>query len=195
MNNRDAGAGEGAPEPLRAPGGRRPALRTAVIVFLAFSAVGLGATLKLLVWPPSGSPRRADAVIVLSGDHGERLARAVGLMDSGVAPTLVLAGEPDFQQVRDLCLGGQPFEVVCLRPEPDSTRAEARAAARLAAERRWQTVVVVTTTGHVARAGLLFRRCLDASVSMVAARRPLGWRGLTHEWLGLGHAVIVARSC
>lgn len=163
-----------------------------VVVAVCLAAV---ATARLFIWPASTVPRRADAVIVLSGDHGERLARALRLVESGVAPTLVLAGEPDSQQARDLCHAAAGYEVVCLRPQPDSTRAEARATARLVAERGWRRIAVVTTTTHLTRAGLLFRRCSDASVDMVKAHRAPSVYFVVHEWVGLVQALTVERGC
>lgn len=161
----------------------------------AASLVLAGVTLRLFVWPASDQPRYADAVFVLSGDHGERLAAALPLVRNGVARTLVLDGEPDFALARDICAEKQPFEVICLRPRPDSTRAEARAAGRLAVSRRWRLVVVVTSTVHVTRAGLWFRRCAHASVQTVEARRRPGFRAVAHEWLGVAYALTLARSC
>ena len=152
-------------------------------------------TARLFVWPPSGSPSRVDAVVVLSGDRGERLARGLALLEAGVSNTLVLAGSPDSELVLDLCKGGQPFEVVCLRPQPDSTRHEARAAAQLASDRGWESVAVVTTTAHLTRAGLLFRRCMSTSVVMVEGRRRPSVRLVVHEWLGMAEALLLARGC
>jgi uncharacterized SAM-binding protein YcdF (DUF218 family) len=169
---------------------RRIAIGIAVLL-----VAGVAATAKLFIWPSSHVPARADAVVVLSGDRGERLARGLELMNAGVAPTLVLAGGPDFQQAADLCLGGQPFEVVCLRPVPDSTRHEARAAARLASDRGWGSLVVVTTTTHLTRAGLLFRRCVDGTVHTVKAHRDPEVGFVVHEWLGVLHALVLARGC
>jgi uncharacterized SAM-binding protein YcdF (DUF218 family) len=169
------------------------------LTVLTFPMLAVGTTARLFVWPRTGAAGRADAVVVLSGDHGERLATAMGLMHDlsrgGVPPVMVLDGQPDFQLASDLCLGGHPFEVVCLRPRPDSTAAEARAAGRLSSERGWQRVVVVTSTSHVTRAGLLFRRCLTASVTTVIAHRRPSPRDVVHEWLGLGKALVLARSC
>lgn len=162
---------------------------------VAIALLLAGVTARLFVWPPTGSPGRVDAVIVLSGDYGERLDRALALISEGVSSTLVLDGEPDSLHALDLCAGGQTFEVVCLRPDPDSTRHEARAAGRLAAERNWKRVAVVTSTAHVTRAGVLFDRCLDAKVVMVEGRRRPDIRFLMHEWLGLGHALTVGWGC
>ncbi len=171
-------------------------LRLVLIGLVLVVAVALS-TAWLFVWPPTGTVDRVDAVIVLAGDHGERLDRALTLVHAGVSSTLVLDGEPDSQHVLDLCDGsaGQTFEVVCLRPDPDSTRYEARAAAALAEERKWTRVAVVTTTAHLTRSGVLFDRCLDASVVMVEGRRRPDFSFLMHEWLGLGHALLVERDC
>jgi uncharacterized SAM-binding protein YcdF (DUF218 family) len=139
------------------------------------AVVALGALIaRGFVWPGSDVPRRADAVVVLSGDHGERLPVGLRLVRSGVAPVLVLDGGPDSEEATNLCKGGMPFEVVCLRPDPDGTRPEAQAAGRLAADRGWRSVVVVTSTHHGTRAGVLFRRCVKGSVHVVRARPPFG---------------------
>lgn len=156
-------------------------------------------TARLFVRPPSDRPSRADAVVVLSGDHGERLAEGLRLVRDGLAPTLVLDGQPDMTQVIELCRGPQPFEVVCLHPQPDSTRAEARAAGALARARGWRKLVVVTTTHHVARASLHFRRCFEGEVSMVGADPPYGWRmsarQIAQEWLKVAHVTTLSRGC
>lgn len=154
---------------------------------------------RAVLWPHADEVVHADALVVLSGDHGERLARAKELMARGVAPTLVLAGAPDSSEVLRLCGGGQDFEVVCLRPEPDSTRAEARATAALAARRGWRTVVVVTSVPHVSRARLLFRRCFRGRTQVVGAALPYGGRlavqARVHEVVGLLYAWTWARGC
>src|SRR4051812_31216449 len=112
------------PEPGRVAGRRRA--RTTLMVGGAALVVSLvaGTALpaKLFLWPASHRPTAADAVVVLSGDFGDRLTKALQLMRAGVAPTLVIDGEPDYARMAQLCTGDEPFEVVCLRPEPDSTR-------------------------------------------------------------------------
>ncbi|MDP9075102.1 MAG: YdcF family protein [Actinomycetota bacterium] len=138
-------------------------------------------------------------MVVLSGDHGERLAGAKALLQSGVAPTLVMAGAPDSSEAVLLCQGGQVFEVICLRPLPDNTRAEARATAALASSRHWRSVVVVTSIPHVARSRLLFSRCFTGRLDVVGAELPYGGSQAiaadVHEVLGLVYARSWARSC
>ncbi len=170
-------------------------LGLALVSAVAFAAL----TAWLFVWPPTDDPHGVDAVVVLSGGHGERLATGRRLVDMGVASVLVHAGTPDTEDAVQLCAGVQSFEVVCVQPVPDNTRAEARAVARLAASRRWRSLAVVTSSPHLTRAGMLFRRCFDGEVEAVAAwpsysRR--SWRGqIVREWAAVLHVVTIGRGC
>jgi uncharacterized SAM-binding protein YcdF (DUF218 family) len=168
------------------------ALGVLVVLFAAFTA-------RLFVWPPAGHPSHADAIVVPSGDHGERVKAALDLIREGVSSVFVHAGDHDTPEADVLCAGGQAFEVICLHPEPDSTEQEARAVGRLARERGWKQVVVVTSTQHVTRAGLLFRRCVKGAVTMVGAHAHFDFstnaRLIAHEWLGVAYALVVHRGC
>lgn len=159
-------------------------------------------TAHLFVWPSGARVSSVDAVVVLSGDFGDRMERALELMSAGVAPVLVHAGTPDSLFVLELCDDkphGYAFEVVCLLPRPDSTRAEARAVGELARERRWQSIAIVTTKFHAARAGTAFRRCVDARVRVVptSGRSPRDFqlRQIPREWLGVLYQQLANRRC
>jgi uncharacterized SAM-binding protein YcdF (DUF218 family) len=184
---------------LASPSPKRWAIALLSLDLLVGSlATAAWATRALFVYPRSDRPTSADAVVVLYGDNGDRLAAGLALMGRNVAPTLVLAGDPDFEQADRLCQPPQPFEVVCLRPAPDSTRAEARSVGALAAHRSWRRVVVVTSVPHVTRSRLLFGRCVDGAVSMVASIPPPeahGRKVLIHEWVGLLYAGTFGRGC
>ncbi len=151
-----------------------------------------------VIWPPVENPYRADAVVLLSGDGG-RLPGAVRLMERGVASTFVFVGAPDTIAVLNICSGPQPFEVVCLHPEPDSTRDEARATANLAQARGWESLVVVTSKYHATRARMFFRRCFGGTVDAVGEYPDYGFefarRQVVHELLALVHATFVSRGC
>jgi uncharacterized SAM-binding protein YcdF (DUF218 family) len=168
------------------------------VVFLVVVLVAV-LTARLFVWPAAAHPRHADAVVMLSGDHGERLPIALKMIHDGVASVFVHAGDPDTPEARVLCAGGAVFEVICLKPHPDSTRDEARAVGRLASARGWKDIAVVTSTQHVTRAGLLFRRCVKGSVAMVPARPSFDFgtmaKLVAHEWLGVVYALTAARAC
>jgi uncharacterized SAM-binding protein YcdF (DUF218 family) len=100
---------------------------------------------------------------------------------------------------RRLCAAKQyrTARVICFDPLPYSTQGEARAVHRLAAKLRWRSVVVVTSTFHVTRAKLLFRRCLDIPVFVVGASSP--WWRLPEEWATetgkLAVQLTVQRGC
>ena len=170
-------------------------------VLLAAGAVPFGVLLTLIpfVRPELDKPSSADAVILLSGDHGERLPVALRLMGERVAPTLVFLGTIDRAVEDQLCAESRDFEALCVRPQPDSTRHEARAAGRLVKDRGWRKVVVVTSTFHVSRSRMLFDRCVDGTVLVVAAHPTYGMglrvRQIVHEWLGSVHALSLGRGC
>src|SRR5438105_3258221 len=60
-------------------------------------------------------------------------------------------------------------QVVCFTAVPFSTQGEARTVRRLARERGWRSVVVVTSTFHVTRAHMLFRRCYRGPLAMIGS--------------------------
>lgn len=159
-------------------------------------------TARYIVWAPSDEPGRADAVVVLAGGRGERLEAATRLMDAGVAPVLAVSHgrQPGWTEGNRLCNGVERYEVVCFEPEPDRTQGEARSVGRLARERGWQSVLVVTSRYHVTRARMLVDRCVEGDVRGVGARPP-GRGGLptprnvAREWASYVHAFVIERDC
>lgn len=176
----------------------RRVFHCALFIVLA-SAVAVGAAGVAVLRPRLDQATSANAVVVLSGDHGERLVAGLELMERDVAPTLVLVGAPDFAEADALCRDMQDYEVVCLRPEPDpNTRGQARAVTALANTRAWRSLAIVTSTQHVTRARLLFDRCFQGELAMIGADLPPEAnrrRAIAHEWLGLVHAATFARGC
>lgn len=174
--------------------------RIVLLVVLGLVLGWLITVAVLFAWPRQGSPTHADAVVVLSGGKGPRLARGLGLVERGVAPVLVISDgwDPDWPEANRLCAGRPAgFKVVCLRPSPYSTRGEARGVARLAAARGWRSVVLVTSTYHVSRARMLFERCLEGDVQAVGAHYPLGEAlyAFVSETAKLGYELTLARGC
>ena len=101
---------------------------------------------------------KADAIVVLGG-RANRLPVGLRLHEEGVAPVLLVFNSS----------GAGDDEHVYERPDPYTTRGEARAIARLADEHGWRSVVVVTSGYHVPRARLIVRRAYDGEVQMVGA--------------------------
>jgi uncharacterized SAM-binding protein YcdF (DUF218 family) len=172
--------------------------RTRAVLALLLAA-WLVATAVLFVWPEEDEPRRADAIVVLSGVRKARLEKGLELVRKGVAPTLVISDgrASGWTQANRLCDGRADFRVVCFRPSPYSTHGEAADLAGLARERGWRSLVVVTSRYHVTRSRLLFRRCLDGPVSGVSARTSPGAMALNvpHEWGKLLYQLTVERDC
>lgn len=154
---------------------------------------------QVFVFPSTSAPHQADAVFLFAGGRGERLDRALSLMEEGIASTLVISHGEDWPEGRRLCEEETRFEVVCFRPEPDTTRGEAQYVGRLAAERDWDRVVVVTSTYHVARSRILTERCASAEVEMVGANPrldpPHALRVVVREWVGMIDILALDRAC
>ena len=162
-------------------------------------AAWLAATAVLFVWPRGGDPQRADAVVVLSGVRTARLEKGLELVRAGVAPTLVISDgrARGWAEANRLCDGGADFRVVCFRPTPYSTHGEAADVARIARDRGWRSLVVVTSRYHVTRSRLLFGRCLDGRVSGVPAKTSPGAMAMNvpFEWGKLLYQLTVERDC
>ena len=172
---------------------RRPLL---MIVLFALAALVV-ASVPLFILYDDDEVAKADAVMVLAGQKS-RLTVALELVRRGVAPVLVISDglDPRWTQANRVCRSRDPERVVCIRPEPYSTRGEARLAARLARERDWDSLVVVSSRFHLLRARLLFERCFRGELAFVGApnprlRLPLS---IALEWVKLGIATT-RREC
>jgi uncharacterized SAM-binding protein YcdF (DUF218 family) len=154
----------------------------------------------LFVWPEDDEPRRADAIVVLAGGKKQRLEKALELVDAGVARVLVISDgrDPTWPEANRLCDGARRgLDVVCFRSDPYSTTGEAEEVGRFSRARRWDSIAVVTSTFHVFRARLLFDRCLDGRVDVVAAGHNVWYlpRALVWETGKLAWAVTIDRDC
>ena len=174
-----------------------PAVTLGAVVLVVLALV----TARLFVWPSADAAKDADAVVVFAGGSGERLAAAERLMADGLAPNLVIPNgtNPEWPAGNRACSDVLPYEVHCPRPDPDTTRGEARMIAALAKDKGWTRVIVVTSSYQLSRAGLLLGRCFDGEVLSVPAQPQLSafaWaRRVGHEWLGWTHAMAIERGC
>jgi uncharacterized SAM-binding protein YcdF (DUF218 family) len=166
-----------------------------LLVAVTLVAVLLLACLVLFVWPPAESspPAHADVVVVLSGNT-RRLPPALALIRRGVAPLLALSTvqrTPHWPEAERLCATHRyaGARVLCFTAVPFSTEGEARTVARLARERGWRSVVVVTSTFHVTRAHMLFRRCYHGPLWVVGSGST--WWKLPEEWLSEAGKLVV----
>lgn len=143
----------------------------------------------------------ADAIIVLGGEHDGREDYGLQLAREGWAPTVVLSN-PYLQGdavMKRVCRSPEDVEVICFKPEPGTTRGEAEEMRRLADERSWRKIIVISWRYHLPRARLVFQQCFstnpDAAVMVDVPRRYryslLGWEFIfAYQWAGLAKAAI-----
>jgi uncharacterized SAM-binding protein YcdF (DUF218 family) len=126
-----------------------------------------------LLHPKVDHPAKADVVMVLSGDTKYRLPAALTLMHRHVASTLIISdGENSIPLARRLCASPPPlFHTICFRPDPYSTRGEARGFAQLAARNHWRSVAIVSSPTHITRLRILFKRCFHGKIYAIRSRQ------------------------
>lgn len=166
-------------------GGRRGHRRwRAVLAGLAVLLLSGCATVAatFVARPRVDAVQTVDALYVIGPAEGG-IADARRLMAEGKARTLVVTMTMDTRTgkvyPKDMC-DPAAWEVVCVKPDPYTTRGEAAALARLATERGWSRVAVMTDTSHIARTRLWMDRCVPVPVSVWASserRTPLSWAG------------------
>lgn len=169
-------------------------MRRALAVLVLLLAALAVASFVLFVHPREDSVAHADAVVVLAGDVEDRLPEGRRLWEQGVAPTLALSRDHDWEFPDALC---RRPRVVCFDADPYSTIGEAEAFGALARRRGWKRVLLVTSVYHVTRARMLFARCVDGDVYATGTGEPAGalLHGLVWEWPKLGYSLTVKRGC
>jgi uncharacterized SAM-binding protein YcdF (DUF218 family) len=184
-------------------GGSKDAERGGIILKLVFllSFVLFCAALYLLrqpilrfvaeTWIVEDPLDRAEALLLLSDDnfYADRATRAAELFREGKAPVIVASGRrlrPNAGIAElmhhDLVERGVPNDkILRVSHDADSTREEAETLARVAAEKKWHSVIVVTSNYHTRRARYIFRRVFPQGVEIrVASARdgdfdPAAW--------------------
>lgn len=158
---------------------RRILLLVAVVVVVAGSYAGYRLGVFLY---SEDALQHADAICVLAGTRMERPLEAADLFLEGWAKKIVLTQEtPDngiitlqrrglefpsnAEMARDVMLRiGVPSAAVDILPEiHDSTAHEAHTFRRVAIERGWKRVIVVTSKFHTRRGGFAVRRELEGT--------------------------------
>jgi len=165
--------------------------------------LGIGVVLAALsvafvrfLLPTDDVPRDPDVVVVLGGAGGERAELGIELAERYDAQLVLSSSAAVFgtNQGRSC-----HRDTICIEPEPETTRGEAREIARLAEQEGWQHVTVATSAFHTSRSRFLFRQCLGDQVTVVGARRE--GRPATTPWLllreGLGviAGATIQRAC
>jgi uncharacterized SAM-binding protein YcdF (DUF218 family) len=135
---------------------------TVALVVTAFAAAAVYAIRHAGYWlqAPAQAPGRADAIVILGGDDGDRAWCALQLYRDGYAPLLVLTGLEHGETATPVELTWRADFLVArgvprsaLRFEVESRSSYAEAVNILAQMRRqgWQRVIVVSDPPHMRR--------------------------------------------
>jgi len=159
-------------------------------------------------WIVDDAARPADAIMILGDDNleADRATRAAELYRAHWAPRVVASGRPlrpylsipDLMR-RDLMERGVPESAIVSYPRPvENTQEEAEALRRLAVERGWRHVLVVTSSYHTRRSRFIFYRVWprEYEFHLIAAhdsdfdpdswwRTRVGLKIVTHEATGI----------
>ena len=143
-------------------------------------------------WIVNEPAAHADAILVLGDDnfYGDRATEAAQLFRQNVAPVVVASGRrlrPSAGMSEliehDLIERGVPKEKVLRFPQDaDNTREEAVALRRLAKEKGWKSVVVVTSNYHTRRVRYIFQKVFPSSVEVSVASARDGDFDPEHWW-------------
>jgi uncharacterized SAM-binding protein YcdF (DUF218 family) len=163
--------------------------------------VGNGVVGFLIFTRASVDPlERADAIIVLGGEHDGREEFGLSLARDGWAKTVVMSDpyEPGDEVMRKACRPQQDIEVICVPPVPATTRGEAILMQRLASERGWKKIIVASWRYHLPRARVIFDQCFSdqpGSVLVQAVPRSYHYSFVqweltyAYQWGGLAKAI------
>jgi uncharacterized SAM-binding protein YcdF (DUF218 family) len=158
---------------------RKPVLKRVLrnTLSIAGAVVGIGLIfVGMTGWPIYGdaredSLRKADAIVVLGGEHDGREQYGLQLLRDGLAPVLLMSDpypSTDAAMQRACRTRIENREVLCQRPEETTTRGEAIRARQLAEERGWKTLIIVSWRYHLPRARLTFEGCFsDAPAALI----------------------------
>jgi uncharacterized SAM-binding protein YcdF (DUF218 family) len=168
-------------------------------------------------WVVDEPAAHADAIVVLGDDnfYADRATHGAELWRQGVAPIIVASGRrlrPDAGiselMEHDLMERGVPKDkIVRLTQDADSTSEEARAVGKLAQERHWKSLVIVTSNYHTRRTRYIYGKLMPTGITVTVASAhdgdfdPERWwekrksiKLFTREIAGMGEAMWELRD-
>lgn len=163
---------------------RRIAAVAAVLVVAAIGVLGLTAA-RAVLFPRVDSPKRVDAIVVVAGSADDRYVYARHLAEEGVAGRILVSqpttgGSSSYATAIDayceaspvIARDGRRIHIECFQPDIDTTEGETTAATRIARERGYDSLLVMTYWGHVSRVRIYLDQCLDGPVYVTDTPRP-----------------------
>ena len=143
-------------------------------------------------WIVNEPAAHADAIVVLGDDnfYGDRATQAAQMFRQGVAPVVVASGRRlrpsagiSELMEHDLIERGVPKDKVeRFAHDAENTREEAVALRRLAREKGWKSIVVVTSNYHTRRVRYIFQKVFPPVVEVSVASARDGSFDPEHWW-------------
>lgn len=155
----------------------------ALVLVVGLLVTGLTAA-RAVLFPQVDSPERVDAIVVVAGIDDDRYDFARTLAEEGVTDHILVSQPPSatgrYAAAIDtycastpvLARDGRRINVECFAPDVDTTEGETTAATRIAHERGYSSLLVVTYWGHVSRVRMYFEQCFDGPVYVTDTPRP-----------------------
>lgn len=115
---------------------------------------------------------RADAIVVLGGEHDGRENYGLKLAEQGYAGTVLISNpySASDKVMKKACQPRADIRVICRPPVPSTTRGEALMARELADAHDWHSIVVVSWRYHLPRARKIFDECFATPTRHVMMR-------------------------
>lgn len=155
------------------------ALLTVAAGFWLIVLVGL----PLYVFPAVQDATTSDAVLILGPPMQERLDLAERLRDEGLAERIVVSVQASGGQTADdLPICDEP-DVTCAVADPSTTRGEVLLMTELAGAGEAPSLIVVTSTPHIARTRYIFGKCYPGRVTVVPAEQPASLEEWTSQYV------------
>jgi len=143
-------------------------------------------------WVVDEPAAHADAIVVLSDDnfYADRATHAAELYRQGIAGIVVASGRrlrPNATiselMEHDLVERGVPKEkIVRFVHDADTTREEAVALSHFVQQRKWKSVVVVTSNYHTRRARYIYQKVFPSGIGVSVASARDGDFDPEHWW-------------
>jgi uncharacterized SAM-binding protein YcdF (DUF218 family) len=134
------------------------------------------------IWIVDENPVRSDVIVILGDDNynGDRATRAAELFQAGWAPRVVASGRflrsyasiADLMQ-HDLSDRGVPMDAILkVTHRAENTREEIEVIRRLALEKGWRKLLIVTSNYHTRRTALISGRMFPEGIEVRVIAAP-----------------------
>ena len=175
---------------------RRRWVQIAAATFVVLVAAWLAICIDVVGHPRVDGPTKADAIVILGEPENGSIAAMRSLVRKGISDQVVIS--VPFGRPTECSQPPAGVQIYCFIPEPSTTRGEAEMIKKLAAQRHWTHIVVITWPSHISRSRMLINRCFSGELQMVEYRQDRSVLSWLHEFAYQSAAYVktqLRRSC